>query len=641
MKILYGNAMFTRRNVENQMIPPFNISELFTDIPNEFSINEPFNWRVKSKLEQKESKIHASIGILKPLARILMLNNTSTQSNKIKGFGGYAKLTDGSILCEYWDNSASLFEGIDKDYSDSPRIIIRLTSQNQISAVVINQAKDESVYQVSNELSNQNNQTYSACAVIYAEICRAMLENMTLIQQFVNHSIMDLKDIDLISSLKNEEITNVIKTAYNIYALIRYTNEITNLIGQADNTFFDDIDSETIEKLNLDEVKNLIDFGSVVGEFSFLETNEDIEEELDENQYAKDCFRLHAIDENRTLTDIEKQFIPDIDPLWIVPNEVTNIAKIIQQTSSMKSPIRNLIFSGPAGTGKTESTKMLALELGLPYVNFSCAPDTERLDLTLSVIPNAKGDEEPKQEVTFNFVEPEDWGFDPCGSYQKITGIEKKDATAMDCLNAILASKNDSASDGFRYVYSNIIKAFKYGWLCEIQEPTVISKAGVLPSINSMLDMCRSITLMNGETIERHKDCVICFTTNLDYEGCNPINQSVLSRCVPIELHPLTEIEAIERVMHASGYTNRDVVQRMVQVYFKCQEYAKNGYITDGAIDLRALIQWAEMNAVNGKLYENGLMCLINKCTLDKDLQIEFEGCLKDYFLVNETVNNK
>lgn len=639
MKLLYGNLLFARRNVEKQMLFPFNDSRLFQDIENHYSIDEFFNWRAKAKMEQKEAKIHAAIGILKPLSRILLLSNENTQPQKIKGFGGYAKMNDGSVICEYWNDAATNYEGMLKDYSDSPRIIVCITPSNDIKAVVINQAKESSVYQLSNESSTQSKHTHSSCAIIYAEICRALLFNETTIQNSIYESILDLQYLNLESSLLDDEAERIIKLAYNIYSLMKYTNAICNLIGQADTTFFDEINSETIEFLNLEEIKEQVDRNTIVGELSFLEeTNErEIEpEEIDTSLYVKDCFGVYAIDEKRVLSDVEKSFLPDIDKDWMIPEEVSNIAKIIKETSEMKSPIRNLIFSGEAGTGKTESTKMLALELGIPYVNFSCAPDTERLDLTLSVIPNAKIKDEKIQKQSLTEVEPDDWSYDPCGSYFKLTGQEKSDATAMDCLNALLASKNDSAADGFRYVYSNIIKAFKYGWLCEIQEPTVIAKAGVLPSINSMLDRCNSITLMNGETIERHKDCVICFTTNLDYEGCNPINQSVLSRCVPIELHALDEQEAINRVMHASGYEERDVVQRMVKVYFKCQEYAKNGYITDGAIDLRALIQWAQMNAVNGEYYANGLMCLIHKCTLDKELQIEFEGCLKDYFLVNE-----
>ena len=639
MKILNGNALFTKRNVEKQMVPPFDTSALFENIENEFAVDEPFNWRVKANIEQKEPKIHASIGILKPLSRVLLLMNHATETNELKGFGGFAKLKDGSVICEYWDDMASSYEGIQKDYSDSPRIIVRLGNQNEVSAVVINQAKEKSVYQLNNDLSNQSNHSHSSCALIYAEICRAMLQNETEIQKMIYDTITELKDIDIASSLTKMEAINMIKLAYNIYALMKYSNEISNLNSIKDNTFFDDINSETIELLNVEDIKEQVNCSSTIGDLSFMHACSLMEEENATYHYVKDSFGIYALDENRVLSEKEKNMIPNIDSNWIIPEEVMNIAHIIQQTSSMKTPIRNLIFSGPAGTGKTESTKMLALTLGIPYVNFSCSPDTERLDLTMSIIPNANMNEEEKLKLSFGDLEVEDWGFDPCGSYQKITGKKKQDATANDCLQAVLAHKESIQSDGFRYVYSNIIKAFKYGWLCEIQEPTVISKAGVLTSLNAMLDGCQSITLMNGETIQRHKDCVICFTTNLDYEGCNPINQSVLSRCVPIELHGLSEHEAMMRVMNASGYTEKEIVKKMVMVYFKCIEYARNGYITDGAIDLRALIQWAEMNAVNGELYANGLMCLINKCTMDKELQIEFEGCLKDHFLVDEKNN--
>lgn len=637
---IMSGVMFQKtKNAYEQLIIPFNTKEMFGEFDNEYSTEAPFNWREKACNEPKYPHLHASAGLLKGITRIAWINYAEAIKQPLKGFGGYARTDDGSIIAEYWDEQARWFMGMD-DYSEAtPRIVVKISKDHEVEGVVVDAAGNRSTYVVSTSY-NRNDNIHSPCAITFAQMCDALLradEKDDHFFQNYKHQMMAVA-----YSLSDNVLQNFVPETccylYNfVFSMIRDTDEICRTYRLNSSPFFSNISSETLPLLDLDEISHRVDRKTLVGDLSFLPEEEE-EELTDENHVTGAlCFGLHSINKGRILTDLEKNFIPDIDPDWIVPKEVTDMASAIQATSSMKSPIRNLILSGPSGTGKTESSKMLAAELGIPYVNFSCAPDTERMDLTLSVIPNAKTDKSENNISQISSTDPADWGFDPEGCYKKITGEDKSGATAMDCLNAVLATANNTAGEGFRYVYSNIVKAFKYGWLCEIQEPTIIGKAGVLPSINSMLDKCRSITLMNGETVTRHPDCVFCFTTNLDYEGCNPINQSVLSRCVPVNLKPLSETEAVNRVISASGYNEKKIVKKMVKVYFKCQEYAHNGYITDGAIDLRSLIDWATMNMVNGKYYENGMICLINKCTLDHDLQIEFEGCLKSQFSIGES----
>lgn len=644
-KILEGTMFQRTKSAYTQLVRPFNNKAMFEEFPNELDGNFPMNWRAEMGIEPKYPSMHSSVGLLKGITRLAWILYADHVNQPIKGFGGYAKLKDGSILAEYWDDTASTFMGME-DYSSSPRIVVRITPDHEVSGVVIDEAGKRSTYVVDTSYQ-RNSSSHSPCAIAFAQMCDAMTREYeadgsdSFFGSFCH--TMYAVAFSLKDGMLEDHVPKDVCYLYNFaFSMIRDTDDVCRTYHLDSSPFFPELPSETIPMLDLDNISEEVDRSSVVGCLSFLK-KEEAEKKVPEAEQVTGamCFGLYSIDKNRVLTDMEKNFIPEIDPEWVIPAEVTNMAKAIQVTSSMKSPIRNLILSGPAGTGKTESTKMLAAELGIPYVNFSCAPDTERMDLTLSVIPNAKVDDDSDKVTKINVTDPADWGFDPEGCYKQLTGEDKDGASAMDCLNAVLATANNTAGEGFRYVYSNIVKAFKYGWLCEIQEPTIIAKSGVLPSINSMLDKCRSITLMNGETVTRHPDCVICFTTNLDYEGCNPINQSVLSRCIPVNLHPLTEDEAVSRVISASGYNDRKIIKKMVNVYFACQEYARSGYVTDGAIDMRGLIDWATMNMVNGEYYENGMICLINKCTLDHDLQIEFEGCLKKHFSVGEASGTK
>ena len=57
----------------------------------------------------------------------------------------------------------------------------------------------------------------------------------------------------------------------------------------------------------------------------------------------------------------------------------------------------------------------------------------------------------------------------------------------------------------------------------------MISNPGVLVGLNSLLDTCGAVTLPTGERIERHPDTIVIVTTNIGYEGCRSLNQSILS----------------------------------------------------------------------------------------------------------------
>lgn len=82
------------------------------------------------------------------------------------------------------------------------------------------------------------------------------------------------------------------------------------------------------------------------------------------------------------------------------------------------------------------------------------------------------------------------------------------------------AENEQSNGQTYTYVETDFIKALKYGYVIEIQEPTTIMQPGVLVGLNSMLEQTGSITLPTGEIINRHPDAVVVVTTNVTYEGC-------------------------------------------------------------------------------------------------------------------------
>lgn len=610
-----------------KLLPPYNRPEVFAGVTNSFGSENPINYMTKSG-DKCEPMLYPQIGVLLAISRIRNILKAKSNGQIIKGFGGWARCSDGGLIAEYWNGEARKYAGSESNYSEDPRIVVYIGKDNSIKAQVISLGK-KGIYKISNEYpSRRASDTNTAVAIMYALICNGLSymgedkptqAMMSLISSQFEMICDDAEDLDTLTLL-----------ASNIKSLMTNGEKIKKAYEMADDPLDDSIlTSATVELLDLNSVSNQINPDDIHGSLSFLKRYDP-----DSSKNIVDFKGRYNPDTSRELSDKEKDLVPVIDEDYIIPDKVRDIAEIIQKSSTMKNPIRNFLLSGPSGTGKTEWCKILAMMLDRPYVSFGCSPDTERLDLTLSIIPNAKGEENVNIKYDA-FLEPSDWCYDPVNSFKLITGEDNPTANEKDCLNAVIKNLNQKA-EGFKYVYSNIIKAFKYGWVCEIQEPTIISKPGVLPALNSMFDKCKSITLMNGETITRHKDCVICFTTNQDYEGCNPMNQSIKSRCVSVNLSRLSKEELIKRVISSTGYAKKSVISKMVEVYITCQQKAEEECITDGAIDFRALEQWATANMINGQLYENGMMCLIDKCTSTKELLPEFVLCLDSQFKKGE-----
>lgn len=328
---------------------------------------------------------------------------------------------------------------------------------------------------------------------------------------------------------------------------------------------------------------------------------------------------------HRKLSEEEKRLIPELPETYIIPDKMVYALELISRSDRF----RNFILRGPAGTGKTEWCKILAQSLQLPYLFFGCSTDTEKMDLTMSIIPAESG-----ESVDLNSIDPAEWVLDPVMSYTEITGEVKEDATEKDCLMATIAKATSKSGSAFKYVESNLVKAFRNGYVVEVQEPTIMSRPGVLASLNSMFDGCKAVTLVNGETVNRHPDAIVIYTTNTSYEGCVSLNQSALSRMVCIDLNDLSDDKIVERLMNNTGWGNEKAIRKMVAVYRSCIEKAAQEAITDGSIDMRAMEDWALANSITGPgtIYQNGMNMLISKCSNDPSLREEFIGCLETQF---------
>ena len=355
----------------------------------------------------------------------------------------------------------------------------------------------------------------------------------------------------------------------------------------------------------------------------------------------------------RTLSALELSLIPKLPEWYIIPPEVVDICKHAQKTTGRPMQMRNFLLRGPAGTGKTMGAKAIAAGLGLPYMKYTCSANTEIFDFTGMIFPEtdavSTGSPELDREreilksmggISYANVaklmrlpDLDDMDYDPAGVYQALTGVENLAATVQDCMSVVLekvtekvqalskrAETRQSSGQNYTYVETDFVKVLKHGYLVEVQEPSTIIQPGVLVGLNSLLEQEGSITLPTGEIIRRHPDTVVIVTTNVSYEGCRQMNQSVVDRMSLVKDIELPEPEVmVQRAMAVTGCADEYLVSQMVQVVNDMADYCRKNSITDGACGMRSLIDWVISAEISGDPYLSAKYTVISKATADEE----------------------
>lgn len=366
-----------------------------------------------------------------------------------------------------------------------------------------------------------------------------------------------------------------------------------------------------------------------------------------------DFIGKYPLTPGRTLSALELSLIPKLPEWYIIPPEVVDICKHAQKTTGRPMQMRNFLLRGPAGTGKTMGAKAIAAGLGLPYMKYTCSANTEIFDFTGMIFPEtdavSTGSSELDREreilksmggISYANVakllrlpDLDDMDYDPAGVYQALTGVENLAATVQDCMSVVLekvtekvqalskrAENRQSSGQNYTYVETDFVKALKHGYLVEVQEPSTIIQPGVLVGLNSLLEQEGSITLPTGEIIRRHPDTVVIVTTNVSYEGCRQMNQSVVDRMSLVKDIELPEPEVmVQRAMAVTGCADEYLVSQMVQVVNDMADYCRKNSITDGACGMRSLIDWVISAEISGDPYLSAKYTVISKATADEE----------------------
>ena len=300
------------------------------------------------------------------------------------------------------------------------------------------------------------------------------------------------------------------------------------------------------------------------------------------------------------LTAAEESLIPRLPPWYVIPEEVVLACRHAKETTGSAQPMRNFMFRGPAGTGKTEGAKAFAAGVHRPYVSLTCNANFEIYDFLGQMMPDVQTGSVRRDA---DLPSLQDIQMDPASAYCAMTGEYREDVTDSDVFDKLLevmamrakAEQPAQARQSFRYVDTPFVQALRRGYVVEIQEPTVIANPGVMVGLNSLLDRCNSITLPTGEVIERHPDCVVIVTTNIGYEGCRDMNQSVLSRMnLIIDFDQPDTATMTNRVIKLTGCTDKGAVRQMVECVGEIIRCCREKSITDGSCGMRELIAWVQ-----------------------------------------------
>ncbi|MFD0672169.1 AAA family ATPase [Cohnella sp. GCM10027633] len=284
----------------------------------------------------------------------------------------------------------------------------------------------------------------------------------------------------------------------------------------------------------------------------------------------------YLLSPNRRLTEEEQALV------WKKPEshrESEEELRICQEVKRNwergEMKIANVLLEGDAGSGKTQLAKALSTEFGLPYTKITCFADMDKSDVLGAILPVIKTEQGDKDGDEEEAVE-------------------------------------------YRYYPSEIVNAYRNGYLLEIQEPTVIRDAAVLMALNSALEPDGSINLPT-EIVRRHPDFIAVITTNRGYAGVRPLNESLRDRVQHTEKMDLPTKQAmVERAIAKTGYGDIDALNPMADIIIALDRAARANAIK-GVAGMRSYFYWVDAVACGAPAKQSLYHKVIYKITTDEE----------------------
>ncbi|MGM0157282.1 ATP-dependent protease ATP-binding subunit ClpX [Enterococcus sp. AZ191] len=325
-----------------------------------------------------------------------------------------------------------------------------------------------------------------------------------------------------------------------------------------------------------------------------------------------------SLTDHRSFSTIERQMI------WQKPAshrtssvELRIAAEIKENWKDPEMKISNILLEGDAGSGKTQLAKALSADLQLPYTKVTCFADMDKSDVFGALLPVVDSDEEEDQAL-----------IDAINQTDTLNAVlqvikdhyQVNDELAKQKLANFVQRIDEQKSETVRYKYypSEIVRAIEKGYLLEIQEPTVIRDASVLVALNSALEPNGLLNLPTG-VVPRHADCVIIITTNRNYQGNRPLNESLRDRMQHAEKMDLPTLEVmVERAIGKTNIQEPELLAKMAEIIRLLDETAKANAIK-GVAGMRSYFYWANTWKQGQDVLESLYPKVLYKLTTDPE----------------------
>ena len=382
------------------------------------------------------------------------------------------------------------------------------------------------------------------------------------------------------------------------------------------------------------------------------------------------------------LSPAEKAMVPHVDNHYKIMDSLLELARETKFNWKCPDLglAMNFLFEGDSGSGKTTATYFLADAFGIPRTKITMDPFLESSKLIGAFLPDISNtsfwelDEEDKKaveqlkptlidEMGARTSEPSteeilnamrhameadetryavkaaygipdddeidltpDWAWEVLGGEGEAPDTDTIRAQAnkkfegkfFRLLNILTNQVKDGAVK-YKFIYSELIRAFKYGWLLEIQEAASVLRPGVLTELNSLLEPNGSIELPNGEIIRRHPDTIVVFTTNRDYNGNVDLNESLRDRCfTALKFDTPSANELAARAMAVLKFDDEAFALGAAETIVAVAEEAENKNIA-GACGSRSLIGW-----LRGCMYMKQRRAAAKQKLTKKDIKDQF-----------------
>lgn len=334
---------------------------------------------------------------------------------------------------------------------------------------------------------------------------------------------------------------------------------ITKIAKLTDDFYYWLKDNDISIETNVDSLMNIN-----------IEQKDKQEQNITEEEIQEEISTIINLDHEMSSEELNR--VPVINDKIVIPAYVKTYARIIAGEIEGENPIKNILWYGPAGTGKSFSTRLLAKELGLPHYQFVFSKNTDEISM--------------------------------------VSGADVSDGTVT-------------------YNDSEIVECCKNGGVIEFQE-FYNASPDVLTFLNQFLEE-GYLRLANGKIIKRHPKCIVVATSNINYASCQDIDFSVDSRFTVQEfIGDVSDEELSSRIKFKSGVSDETIISKLIQIYRNLNKWVTENEYDEGICCPRKLIAWAQLSKYNKDLIACADKTILSGLSKNQDVRLELiESILK------------